>query len=191
MGSMFQTNFRLNWTGMANSKLLNWIHFTWDLTRLPHRGVQTPEHYRIAPAGREDEAELRKVIMASFLLDPAWNPAINEVRGRVDAWLGRAFASTTGTCLALRHGLRIIGAAVLSFDPAADNHLMPGPCILSEYRNRGFGTQLLESSLAQLREAGLSRAIGVARENAPVSRFLYPKFSSTITPAEFFPALAA
>jgi len=188
---MFQATFRLNWTDMANSKLLNWIHFTWDLTRLSQSGVRTPEHYRIAPATGEDEAELRKVIMASFLLDPAWNPAINEVTSMVDAWLDRAFASTTGTCLALRHGLRIIGAAVLSFDPAANNHLMPGPCILSEYRNRGFGTQLLESSLARLREAGLSRATGIARENAPVSRFLYPKFSSTSTPAEILPARAA
>jgi GNAT superfamily N-acetyltransferase len=176
---------------MTTTNLSNWIHFTWDLTSLPRLKTQMPEHYQIAPAAKEDEAELRRVITASFVLDPAWNPAMHEVKSKIDKWLDRAFESTTGTCLALRHGLRIIGAAVLSLDPHAENHLTPGPCILMEYRNRGFGTQLLESSLTFLREAGLSRAIGIARENVPVSRFLYTKFSGVPMPPDIVPALAA
>ena len=188
---MFRDIQRPNWIDMPKTKLLHWVHFTWDLTTLPQLEVQTPEHYQIAPATKEDEAELRKVVLASFVLDPAWNPAMQEVKYKIDIWLGRAFESTTSTCLALRHGLRIIGAAVLSIDPNAENHLAPGPCILMEYRNRGFGTQLLESSLGFLREAGLSRAIGMTRENAPVSRFLYTKFHGIATPIEVAPALAA
>jgi Acetyltransferase (GNAT) family len=172
-------------------RLLNWVHFTWDLTKLPMLDSQMPEHYQIAPIVKEDETELRKVVTTSFLLDPAWNPAMQEVKRKIDLWLGRAFESQTSTCLALRHGLRIIGAAVLSFDPDAENNLAPGPCILMEYRNRGFGTRLLESSLTFLREAGLSRAIAIARENAPVARFLYPKFHGIATPAEIRPLLAA
>ena len=64
----------------------------------------------------------------------------------------RSRSGQTGVCLALRHGLRIIGADVLVADPARENHLTPGPCILMEYRNRGFGTALLGESLRQLRQ---------------------------------------
>jgi hypothetical protein len=109
----------------------------------------------------------------------------------IQSWLDRAFASDTTTCLALRHGVRVIGAAVLSLDPAADNHLAPGPCILMEYRNRGFGTRLLESSLKLLREASVTHAIGVARENSPVAKFLYPKFHGTMAAVDIAPLLAA
>jgi GNAT superfamily N-acetyltransferase len=171
-------------------KLLNWVHFTWDLSKLPPLEVNVPEHYQIAPATKEDEAELRKVLIASFVLDPVWNPAVQEVKRRIDTWLGRAFDSA-GVCLALRHGLRIIGGAVLCLDPNAEENLTPGPCILMEYRNRGFGTKLLESSLTLLRETGLSRATGIARERAPVARFLYPKFEGIVTPLEARSLLAA
>jgi predicted GNAT family acetyltransferase len=82
----------------------------------------------------------------------------------------------------LRHGLRIIGAAVVSQEPEAEVHLAPGPCISTEYRNRGFGTRLLEQSLAKLRDAGLKEAIGIAKENAPVTKFLYTKFNGTPSP---------
>ena len=171
-------------------KLLSWVHFTWDLTKLPPFEVQVPEHYQITPITKEDEAELRKVVIASFVLDPAWNPAMQEVKRKIDMWFGRAFDSTS-ICLALRHGLRIIGGSVLSLDPNAENNLAPGPCILMEYRNRGFGTRLLESSLTLLREAGLSRAMAIARENGPVAKFLYPKFHGIVTPVEITPLLAA
>ena len=60
-----------------------------------------------------------------------------------------------------------------------------------EYRNRGFGTRLLEHSLTRLREAGLSEAIGIAIESAPVTKFLYPKFKGTPSPHDSTPLLAA
>ena len=172
-------------------KLLNWVRFTWDLTRLPPARLQLPEHYQIAPATRDDENQLRKVFSSAFLLDPTWNPAIDEVMLTIQWWLNRAFASGMSASLTLRHGSRIIGASILSIDPEADNHLAPGPCILMEYRNRGFGTWLLENSLQSLREAGFSSAIGIARENAPVARFLYTKFGGVAAPADLPRLLAA
>jgi ribosomal protein S18 acetylase RimI-like enzyme len=60
-----------------------------------------------------------------------------------------------------------------------------------EYRNRGFGTRLLEQALTRLRDAGLTHATGVAKENLPVSRFLYRKFNATSSPYEFTPLVAA
>jgi predicted GNAT family acetyltransferase len=171
--------------------LSNWIRFRWDLSQLPSFENELPEHYEIGPATAEDEMELRKIISSSFVLDPAWSPAMQEVTERIELWLERAFASPTTTFLALRHGLRIIGAAVISHDPGAEIHLTPGPCISMEYRNRGFGTRLLEQSLAKLREAGLKEAFGVAKENAPVTKFLYPKFNGTPSPHDFTPLVAA
>ncbi len=172
-------------------KLLNWVRFTWDLAKLPPIVSELPEHYQIAPATKEDENELRKVFSSSFVLDPIWNPAMQEVMPTIQSWLNHAFVSEKSMCLALRHGSRIIGASVLSLDPEADNHLAPGPCILMEYRNRDFGTRLLESSLKSLREAGVLSATGIAREDAPVARFLYTKFGGVSAPAEFMPLLAA
>jgi GNAT superfamily N-acetyltransferase len=169
----------------------NWVRFRWDLTELAPADSLLAEHYHISPATKEDEKELRKVFTTSFLLDPTWNPTIGEAMQTIQAWLDHAFASEKTNCLALRHGGRVIGAAVLSLDPGADNHLAPGPCILMEYRNRGFGTRLLESSLKLLREAGLTHAIGVARQNSPVAKFLYPKFDGTMAAVDTARLLAA
>jgi len=172
-------------------KLSNWICFRWDLTKLPQFEAALPEHYEIGPATAEDEAELRKIISSSFVLDPAWNPATQEVMEAIEPWLEKAFTSPSTTCLALRHGLRIIGAAVVLHEPEAEVHLAPGPCISTEYRNRGFGTRLLEQSLAKLRDAGLKEAIGIAKENAPVTKFLYTKFNGTPSPYDPKPLVTA
>jgi len=172
-------------------KLSNWIRFTWDLTQLPVFDNALPEHYEIGPATLEDEKELRKIISSSFVLDPMWNPELQEVSERIEVWLDRAFGSSASVFLALRHGTRIIGASVLSTEPEADMQLTPGPCISMEYRNRGFGTRLLEQALTRLRDSGLPQAAGVAKENVPVSKFLYPKFNARSEPYTFTPMVAA
>ncbi len=165
-------------------KLINWIHFTWDLTELPRSEADLPEHYEITTATADDEKELRRVIASSFSLDPDWNPTMHEVMQTIDGWLADAWESDTKAALVLRHGFRIIGACVLSLKPDDDNHLSPGPCILMEYRNRGFGTKLLDRSLRFLCDAGLDRAIGIAKENSPATKFLYTKFGSVCGPHE-------
>jgi hypothetical protein len=172
-------------------KLLNWVRFTWDLTQLTPTSIELPNHYQITPARPEDEYAVRKVLSCSFLLDPAWNPAIGEVMHSLQAWLDRAFLADENTCLALRHGSRIIGASVLCRDPAAENNFAPGPCILMEYRNRGFGTKLFQASLQLLRHAGLTHASGIARELSPVAKFLYPKYNGVCVPEKINVALAA
>ena len=172
-------------------KLLNWVRFTWDLNLLSSAAVTLPKHYSIVPAHNDDEKAVRKVLSCSFLLDPAWNPAIGEVMHSLQAWLDRAFLVEENTCLTLRHGARIIGASVLCLDPAAENHFAPGPCILMEYRNRGFGTWLLQASLQLLRDSGVSRASGLARELSPVAKFLYPKYNGVAEPANITVPLAA
>jgi Acetyltransferase (GNAT) family len=160
-------------------KLLNWVQFGWDLSAAHDFDLSLPAHYKIAPAAKNNEKEVRKVFATAFLLDPTWNPAIRETMQTIQPWLDRAFASETPTCLVLRHGLRIIGAVALSIDSTADNHLAPGPSVLMEYRNRGFGTALLKASLKTLRDGGVTRALAITPAKAPVTRFLYPKFGGT------------
>lgn len=172
-------------------KVLNWVQFSWNLEALPAAAGELPEHYEITLANREDEKELHKVISSSFALDPDWNAMMHEVTTTIDAWLAGTFESSTNLGLALRHGTRIIGATVLNLTAGADNHFSPGPCILMEYRNRGFGTHLLEHSLHSLRQAGLVRAAGIARENSPVAKFLYPKFGGTPGAYDSTPLLSA
>ena len=172
-------------------KLLNWVRFTWNLTELSPLNSPLPAHYKIAPATSEDEKKLRKVFSSSLLLDPTWNPVIGEVMENIQAQLDHVFASADTPCLALRHGTRIIGASVVSLQFDAENHLWPGPCISMEYRNRGFGTRLLERSLMLLRESGMAHATGIAPRHAPVTKFLYPKFNGVPAPAEFAGLIAA
>lgn len=177
--------------GPARMKLVQWVRFTWDLNNLATIGIALPAHYSFTSATQADGKELRAVIGRSFAHDTSWGDAIHEVNGMLDGWMKRAFEpEKSGICLALRHGLRIIGAAILIPDPATENHLSPGPCVQMEYRNRGLGTALLGESLRQLREAGLSRAAALTKNNAPVAKFLYPKFNGVLIPGDR-PLLAA
>lgn len=176
---------------LFHMKPLGWFQFTWDLATLPTLETKSPEHYQIGRAAAGDIAELRKVFSSCFMLDPVWNPAIGEVMRRVQSLLDHAFDSDHNACLALRHGSRIIGAALLFLDPKVDNHLAPGPSVLMEYRNRGFGTLLLERSLEVLRQAGLTHARGLVRDIAPAAKFLYPKFGGTGSRIDITPLVAA
>ncbi len=172
-------------------KLVQWVRFSWDLDKLPPLTDSLPRHYSFTDATRADERDLRLVIGRSFAHDTAWGDAIHEVDAMVDGWLEQAFAPEKGgLCLALRHGLRMIGATMLVPEPASVNHLAPGPCVLMEYRNRGLGTALLGESLRRLHEAGLSRAAALTKHNAPVAKFLYPKFNGVLLPGDA-PLLAA
>jgi hypothetical protein len=172
-------------------KLVEWVRFSWDFANFPPLDLALPPHYRIEPATTESESELRQVISRCFRLDPVWSPALHDTLQMVESWVGRALQSDRHVCLALRHGVRIIGASVLSLDPESDNHLSPGPCISMEYRNRGFGSRLLEHSFHALSAAGVTRAFALTRSHTSVARFLYPKFHGVSAPMDRTPLLAA
>lgn len=193
----------------APRKPLSWLRFTWDLTNLAGEPAPLPAHYLIDRATAEDEAGLRKIFSSAFMLDPVWSPAIGEVMSIVQSALDGAFACEDRIVLALRHGTRIIGAAILHLDAKIDNgaggsratwtgeperveapggdsinQLSPGPAIAIEYRNRGFGTHLLEHSLHALRDVGLTSASGITRDISTAAKFLYPKFGGFAQSAE-------
>ena len=171
----------------------HWLRFSWDLIQLP-ASVPPPEHYQVTPVTAEDEKELRKVILSSFALDPSWNPALQEMSDLIESWLARSFSGTDlpPSGLVLRHGSRIIGASMLQLETEAEQQqLAPGPCIMMEYRNRSFGTLLLDHSLRRLAEAGLKSASALAPGSSIVARYLYPKFGGTSSPHDLAPLLAA
>ena len=165
-------------------RAVQWVRFDWDLEGLPSGEIALPEHYHFASAKSADEFELRMVITRSFAHDTSWGDSIHEVNAMIDTWLDKAFdAERAGVrCLALRHGLRIIAATILNLDSHTEDNLVPGPCVLLEYRNRGLGTALLGESLRQFREFGLTRASARAKWNSPVAKFLYPKFNGAPMP---------
>ena len=172
-------------------KVSEWVRFSWDFAKLPALDLTLPQHYTIEPATAENEKEVREVISRCFRLDPVWSPALHQTLCMIESWLSRALQSDRHTCLALRHGARIIGASVLSLDPVNENHLSPGPCVSMEYRNRGFGSRLLEHSFHALRDTGITRAFALTRVNTSVARFLYPKFHGISAPVDRTPLLAA
>ncbi len=172
-------------------KFFKWLQFTWDLQLLPGLTEKLPAHYQIAPAKEGDEMALRKIFSSSFLLDPAWNSTIGYVMRTIQSRLDTALTSEEYTCLTLRHGQRIIGAAVLHPQESAPEHFSIGPTLLIEYRNRGLGTFLLHQSLEWLRDAGMNRVSAVSIDYAPVTKFLYPKFGAVMTPVDRTIPLAA
>lgn len=168
-----------------------WINFVWDLSKADLPNADMPKRYRIDAAGPEDHAETRTMIARAFALDPTWNSSLHEVNAMVENSISRVITSTTATatCMALRHGTRIIGGLFIALDQNEPEQLVPGPCVLVEYRNRGLGTLLLASALRQLRDAGIMRASVITRPGSPAARFLFPKFGGQ--PSPIVPLLAA
>jgi len=162
---------------------ISWLRFEWDLKKLPAAEIVIPPSYVLRAVEKDDEAVIQKVTASAFSMDTGWGDTQKIIVERMRVNTGLAFEKDgKGGCVVLQHGSRIIGSSVLRFDQEADNHLTTGPCILHEYRSRGLGSLLLQASLLALREAGLTRAFGMAPEKTAAARFIYPKFGGVATP---------
>ena len=170
-------------------KLVRWTRFTWDLTKLADVRMEPDLPYRIRAAVKDEKAAVRDVITGAFSLDMDWNDMMAMLRERFDEAVDEAFSGREIRCLVLTNGSRLIGASALDTGVGAENHLLSGPCVLNEYRNRGFGSVLLYHSLLKLRDAGVMNAHGITRQNVPAAKFLYPKFNSVSGPYNAEPQL--
>ena len=166
--------------------MISWICFEWKTSDLPAAGdIVSP--FFIRPAEKDEEEIVGKMISSAFSMDPAWGDITRALLENVASSIGVAFARTDPSCVVLLHGHRIIGASLLDPNPASENHLLTGPCILHEYRNRGLGTGLLRESLTFLAEHQVETARGITRAQSTAARFIYSKFGSSSKPSESDP----
>jgi len=170
-------------------KLVRWKRFTWDLTKLPPLEIALPVHFAFREAARDEGKVVHNVAMTSFTLDSAWSDVLKDFRERLEMQLDLAFQRESVPAIVVTHGTRIIGTSVISTEIDAESNLVSGPCVLSEYCNRGLGTALLHHSLRHLRKSGLDRAAAVTKENVAACKFVYPKFGSTGLAHEYEPQL--
>jgi len=164
-------------------KNFQWVRFGWNADTLgePSPG-KLPVNCVVRPAVRRELDAVQLVIANSFTLDTDWAEYYKRFRVGLAEQVEQAFELGDSGCLVLAHGTRIIGASVFTLDPAAENHLISGPCILLEYRNRGLGSDTLWRTLQALRQAGLKRMFGITRRTVPASKFVYPKFGGVSGP---------
>ena len=172
-------------------KLVRWKCFTWDLSKLSPPETALPAHFHIRAAAKEDGKPVHDVIVSAFSSDSSWSDAFSRFRERLEFQLEGAFLRPSIPALVVTHGQRVIAASLLSTEVDAESHLLSGPCVIMEYRNRGIGTILLFHSLKALQGTGLSHAHGICKETAPTSKFVYRKFGSTSQPCQVDPAPVA
>ena len=171
-------------------KLVRWKRFTWDLHNLPSPAPRLDERYIVRPAFADDQRAVTTILLSTFKLDNAWSDTASTVSDWLGPQIALAFEREAAPALVITHGQRIIAACAISTDIDAETHLLSGPCVSMEYRNRGLGTALLYHTLLQLRQAGLAQAHGVSKDNVPAAKFVYPKFDSIGVDYDFEPALA-
>jgi GNAT superfamily N-acetyltransferase len=161
---------------------LFWLRFQWDLNNSPADELKVPLPFVLSRAERDDRDAVQKVATNAFSMDTGWSDIQRIFAQTIVRNVRAGFEKTSPDCVIVQHGSRIIGVSILNTGAGAENHLTTGPCVLHEYRGRGIGTLLLKASLAALRDAGLARAYGVARDRTAAARFLYPKFGGSREP---------
>jgi len=157
-------------------KLVGWLRFTWEAKQLPSSSYLFQEEYSIRRATKHEKTQTWQVISSSFLLDTCWNDVVTRLLPQIRHDFEESFSHREIDCLVVTHGNRTIGASLIKPAPYVPNHLISGPCISDEYRNRGFGSLLLKESLLLVAKHAATNIFGVTRSTSPAARFVYPKF---------------
>lgn len=161
-------------TGLAGTiSQAPWVRFSWQTASL---GPAPTGGDLIRPATREEGEDVLRVLLLALSMDAAWNDSFMRAEHHLREAVARLFNAEEPLCLVIPKGNRLIAASLL--DPAAEapSHLVSGPAVLMEYRNRGIGSRLLHASLSELRDRGLATATGITRDKTIATRHVYPKF---------------
>jgi hypothetical protein len=162
-----------------------WSRFSWKTDSLGTLPATPSGADLIRRATREEGEDVLHVILLSLAMDSGWNDSLQLVEEYAKASVSRIFNAEEPLCLVIPKGNRLIAASLLDPTVESPNHLVSGPSVLMEYRNRGIGSRLLHASLTELRERGIASASGVTRDKTVASRYVYPKFGSVAVPVEF------
>jgi N-acetylglutamate synthase-like GNAT family acetyltransferase len=168
-------------------KPIGWSRFSWDPKDLPEtsRYIIT-ETYSLRTANRQEKSLIHQVINSCFAQESCWNDVASKLMPRLQQEVEDKFAHhREGDCLVITHGNRVIAASIVDTSAGSDNHLITGPCITVEYRNRGFGALMLKESLLLAAQGGAEVLFGLTRANSPAARFVYPKFGGVQEPYDF------
>ncbi|MGA0849364.1 MAG: GNAT family N-acetyltransferase [Chthoniobacterales bacterium] len=157
------------------SKPVTLVRFRWKLADLTPGSVPIPKPFVLRQAGEEELEDALRVVQASYNLDPEWSGCAKHIDEVVLPGVRKVFGQDP-TCLFLQHGNRVIAASAFNPEPENGIHLVTGPCVFIEYRNRGIGGALLHATLEALRERGATEACGQARPGTPSAKFLCSKF---------------
>ena len=150
--------------------------YTWTLKELPADAGEIAAPFVLRTAGDQEMDEAVAIVQSSYNLDPEWSGCALHIKGTVLPMVMKTLAKEP-TCLFVQHGNRIIGASVFDGEPEEGGvHLISGPCVLIEYRNRGIGGALLGATLDALRGRGVAQACGQTRPNSPSAKYLCSKF---------------
>ena len=164
-------------------KSAGWLRFTWEAKFLPETSYIIEEPYSIRRAARSEKSQVWFVIKSCLAQDACWNDVVTGLVPRLHPELEEKFAHHRDIdCLVITHGNRVIAASLVNVDVETENHLSSGPCIISEYRNRGFGSLLLKESLLLAAKAGCPLIHGVTRATSPAAKFVYPKYKGKSAP---------
>jgi predicted N-acetyltransferase YhbS len=131
---------------------------------------------QIRRATREEWEEVLHVLLLGLSMDSTWNDAFAQVEAHLREAAERLFNASEPLCLVIPKGNRLIAASLLDPGAEASSHLVSGPVVLMEYRNRGLGSRLLQASLEALRGVGIATATGITRDRTEAARYVYPKF---------------
>lgn len=167
--------------------LTPWIRFSWHTSKLSSasKGSVGSGSDLVRPATREEGEDVLKVILLSLSMDSAWNGSYAQAEEYLTGAVARLFNSDEPLCLVVPKGNRLIAASLLDPNPEAGTHLVSGPSVVMEYRNRGLGSQLLYDSLNILHGRGLAEVTGITRRKSVAALHVYPKFGSTSEPVLF------
>lgn len=157
------------------SKPIKLVRFRWNLKDLPADLPPFPKPYKVRGAEKHELTDAVSVVKASYNLDPEWSGYGKHLDDVVLPGLKDCFDDNV-FCLFVFHGNRVIAASAYTPEPGDGVHLVTGPCVLTEYRNRGIGGALLAATLAALREQGVKTATAQTRPGTPSAKFLYSKF---------------
>lgn len=155
--------------------MIQWLCFEWKTDALP-KTAPAVDPLVLRPALPDDEQAVSKALKSAFSMDSIWGDVAKPLDERLSAAVEAQFSKPDPSCVVLVHGARVIGTSLLDVEKDATNHLLSGPCVLHEYRNRGLASCLLYASLEFLATNGVAVARGLTRANSITARFVYPKF---------------
>jgi len=157
------------------SKPVVLARFQWNLADVPSGAGEIAAPFVLRPAGEQEAEDGLRVVESSYNLDPQWSGCAKHIDGTILPAVARCFEGPA-TCLFVLHGNRVIAASAYDPEPADGIHLVSGPCVFMEYRNRGIGGALLGATLLALRELGVTQAVGCARPGSSAAKYLCGKF---------------